>query len=121
MRAQIREQRGSFSIEAVATMGTLALIVSCGIGYAYFAFARVWLDRAGYEALICLSTSASVGDCQSDFERTVNSGLPVGQVRDLHLERGPRQAHIGLRFVVGQRELFRHRDSRSLPLMRGPR
>ena len=110
-------QRGSTLIEAVTAMATLCALVSGGFSISYLTFARVWLERSAYEAVVCLATSASVEDCERRLTDSTGTALPLGRVSKLELRRNPRSAEVALRFSLLGQEVIRLRDKRALPLI----
>lgn len=117
MKPRIRScQRGSAAIEAIVSATALISIVVGGIGALYVSFAYVWLERAGYEALICLSTTATEGQCTTDLRTGAERALPIGRIGELHLHRTYRQARFDLTFNLNGHDLIRLRDTLKLPL-----
>jgi hypothetical protein len=52
-------------MEALAGIMVLLFIVSTGLGITYLCFARIWIDRATYEATVCLASDT--GDMDSGY------------------------------------------------------
>ncbi len=103
-------------IETAVTLTTVISLCSSGLLFMYFAFARVWIARNSYEALICLATSSHERTCQRELRATLARMLPFGTVSGLKLSRTSRSARVHLRFAVGNKVILSHDDSLKLPL-----
>lgn len=114
--SHVGNEKGSLMAEAALTMVALVGIVSGGLAICYFSFAHVWLERASYESLICLSTSASVSTCESKIRAMIRGGLPFGRLLSLQLERSENLARIDLRFSVYKHATLHLRQNLQLPL-----
>ena len=114
-----RNQKGTAALESTFAISVLVPIVISGFTVIYFSFARVWLDRSGYEALICLSTQASQQDCEKNFRRQVDSALPIGSLSNVRLTRTKLRAEIDLRFAVADQNVIHLHVSQTLPLKAG--
>ncbi|MES2857348.1 MAG: hypothetical protein V4692_15870 [Bdellovibrionota bacterium] len=73
-------ERGSVLIEAMASTGFAALVLSGGLALCFFLFARTWLKRSAYEAAVCLATGAQTQMCERDMRGSIDLGLPVGRL-----------------------------------------
>ncbi len=111
--------RGSVTVEATLSMSLLITMISGGLTLTYLCFAHVWLERASYEAVICLSTRASQAACDRKLRAEVGRALPFGQISDVNLNRRPDLASVKLQFSLGGKPLFEQRNSRALPLRLG--
>jgi hypothetical protein len=114
-----RNQRGSAALETIMTVTTLSLILIGGFTVTYASFAHVWLERAAYETLICLSTRASVSECETKLRESTANGLKIGTLSDLHLDRSKNQARIELKFSLENRVIVRQKQTLRLPLVSG--
>ena len=111
--------RGSVTVEATISLSFLVTLISGGLTLSYLCFAHVWLERASYEAVICLSTRATQAACDGKLRADVRRALPFGQISDTDLNRRPNLASVKLRFSLGGKTIFEQRDSRTLPLQSG--
>lgn len=112
----VRGERGTAAIESMVAVSFLVTAIPLGLAVMYFSFARVWIDRNAYEALICLSTSASESKCRDDFRASLARVLHIGRLQSLHLQRMPLEAKIDLWFAISDRIRIHHRNSLRLPL-----
>jgi hypothetical protein len=115
----ISNQKGSATVETTLSLSLVMTIVGGGLSIIYLSFAFVWLERASYEAVICLSTRLSQHSCEDRLRHETTTALPVGRISGLHMERTPARASVSLRFNIGGRDVFEHRDVRALPLSEG--
>lgn len=111
-------QRGGTVIEAVATTSALALSVTLGLGIAYLSFARVWIERNAYEALICLSTSEGTGRCERTFIESIENALPIGKISSVNTSRNSHRGAIRVRFEIDGRVAIRHSANLRYPLLK---
>lgn len=109
-------QRGSATLETVLSLSVVGTIVTGGLSVIYLSFAYVWLERASYEGVICLSTTASTRFCEERLRFETQTALPVGSVSDLHMDRTRAKASVNLRFSIFGKDVLEHRDTRDLPL-----
>lgn len=112
-------ERGSAAIESLMAIGILSVAIPAGFAVMYFSFARVWIDRNAYEALICLSTSAPESKCRDDFRAAIDRTLHFGRLQSLHLQRLPSAARIDLQFTISPKIRIHHHDLLRLPLQPG--
>ena len=111
--------KGTAAIEATFAISVLVPIVISGFAVLYFSFARVWLDRSGYEAVICLSTSMSQQNCEQGFRKKVGAALPVGSLSNVRLSRTSQKAEIDLRFAIAEQNIIHLHLVQTLPLKTG--
>jgi hypothetical protein len=118
---RLKNQCGAAIVEMTVSILVVTSILVAGVSAAYISFVYVWLERATYEGLICLSTKASERACASELESSAKFALPLGKVADLHVLRTPNKATIALRFEYEKHVLLKHRDSLNLPISVGPK
>jgi hypothetical protein len=107
---------GSALVETAVSLVVVITLVSSGFLIIYFSFARVWIARNSYEALICLATTTPERVCQRELRRTLERTLPFGSLSGLDLKRTSRSAKVHLRLTVGNNIILTHDDSLKLPL-----
>jgi hypothetical protein len=115
-RSSAQNQNGTAALESTFAISILVPIVISGFAVIYFSFARVWLDRSSYEALICLSTESSQQDCEKNFRRQVDGALPIGTLSNVRLTRTRQHAEIDMRFAVADQNVIHLHISQTLPL-----
>ena len=112
-------QNGSAVLETTISLSLVVTIVGGGLSILYLSFAHVWLERASYESVVCLSTREPQHSCEDRFRMEAKSALPIGRVSELHMERSSSHASIKLRFNIAGKDVFEHHDFRSLPFSEG--
>lgn len=112
-----RTERGATAIEAVVALSVLAAVITTGLAIMYLAFARIWIERCSYEAMICLASSKPEAGCERDLRHNIRAALPIGDLTHVSLSRTEDRAVVNVRFMMNGSEVIRHRDSRALPLI----
>jgi len=75
------DQRGSAMIETLITAPIVALVISVGSSLLYLSFAKAWLARSAREGAVCLVTPSTQAQCRKKLERTLEVGLPFGDIK----------------------------------------
>lgn len=112
----VHSERGMAAVETVIALTFIIILITGGLGIMYFSFARVWLHRTGYEALVCLATAAPEEKCRSRARAAIGDVLRIGQLKRLHLIRFPSEARLDFHFRISEHVDIHHRDSVRLPL-----
>lgn len=115
----MRSQSGSVLLESAVVSVALSALISGGSLVLYVAFARVWIERQAYEAVVCLASLANASSCERDFRNRVNAALPIGRLSRVQIARTVRSASVVAIFHVAQREIAHARETRRLPLDAG--
>jgi hypothetical protein len=119
MMVTLMSQRGSVLLESTGTLLALSLFLTGGFLILYLAFARVWLDRHVYEAVVCLSSTARERDCEQALRKRVLFALPIGQLKNVQLSRTRDQATVRLSFWILDQRTMEFEEQRRLPLFSG--
>jgi hypothetical protein len=121
MRASVwRDDRGSTTLEAAVSLVFLASAFTMGLSLAYAGFARVWLDRAAYEATVCLAAKGTRTRCTSKLITAIKRGLPIGETSDLRLALTPNDATAQVEFRLGDKIRLHAKERLRLPLRSAP-
>lgn len=124
IRRERRRRFGHAGTAVIETLASLSFLVPAligGMSCLYFVFARVWIDRAGYEALICLSTDAPVDDCKAKMMRSNAAALPLGAFVTARLSRTRFEARADVRFEIAGFEIIHYERKQRLPFLRATR
>lgn len=116
MSRHVRSDQGTALLETSLALPLLIVIVSGLLATIYLSFARIWFERNGYEALICLSTSTQAFRCEQEFRERIADGLPIGWLESVRLTRSRKHASIQASFAVSGTTVFRSRNELVLPL-----
>jgi hypothetical protein len=85
--SRIRCEGGSALVETISTLFFASVVLTSGLIAVYMAVAHLWLKRAAYETSICLSTSQSKLNCETQLRQTTSQALPVGHLMNIRLSR----------------------------------
>ena len=110
------DDRGSAAVEALAGTGFIVAFIAAGLIAAYVSFARSWIDRNAYEASVCLATDTPRLECERRFEASLESGLPIGELRRVALARHSTSVTVRGRWAFASAVTLRFDDRRGLPL-----
>jgi hypothetical protein len=113
-------ERGSVAIEAIASTGFAALVLSGALALCFFLFARSWLKRAAYEAAVCMASGVSVRQCEWDLNATVDAALPVGRLNVSRFTVTSASADVDMTWTASTFTLGVH-ESIALPLVKTAR
>ena len=112
----MRRQAGSVMVESLIASLAISTLVAGGSLVTYVIFARVWIERQAYEALVCLGSLANEFECEREFRFRVETALPFGEASRVRLKRSSRRATISASFRLAGKEIAHADDSRTLPL-----
>lgn len=105
-------------IETAVVAIAMITLFSGLLGFAYTAFAKVWLQYSSYEAVMCLATTARVNTCRSALTMRMNSALLGGQAkyRVNHLRRDQHSTEVDLEYRLTDKLIIKETRRLSLPL-----
>lgn len=116
MRTLLGSTRGSTTVETAVSLLFVAMTVSTGLSLSYLVFAKIWMERAAYEMVICLSTESTTTACEQALKTQTKFALPIGRLGRVSSSRSRRSASVRLSFLLNEQEIFRVVDKRKLPL-----
>ncbi len=116
----IRNSDGFALIEFIATMTFCLAALSVMLFATYAAFSRLWLNRAAYEASICLSTPAVVFSCEKALRESTAKALPVGRIEAVSLSRRSHEVQTRFRWRLNSEFFLSIEDIRHVPLLGDP-
>lgn len=117
----LAHSNGFASIELAIVLLFYAGVVSALLGLAYCSFAKVWINRSAYEALVCASGDASLYECRTQFKMRVKRFLPFGDTLKNKLTRTKKRATIEFMFSISEYLRINEFQQITLPLIeRGP-
>ncbi len=117
-RRAIQNQNGLALIESLATMAFCSVALVGGLTVTYVSFARVWLNRASYEASVCLSTPETTYNCEKALRESTARALPVGHIDSILLSRYRNSVETRVQWSVSEFKM-KFLDRRPIPLL-GP-
>lgn len=68
-------------IETLIAAPIIAVVISVGSSLMYLSFAKIWLGRGAREGAVCLITPTTKPKCRKKLERTLEVGLPFGEIK----------------------------------------
>lgn len=120
MTAIQASERGSALIEASVTLALSTTLAISGLTILYLGFARVWVDRNVYEALICLATDSPVRACEDALRTTIQGALPFGGIARVQMNRVRERVQVEIEFRIQNHIVLKRKDSKALPIQGRP-
>ncbi len=96
----IRRDRGSALVETISTLFFASVVLTSGLVAVYMSIAHLWLRRAAYETSICLSTTQSKLNCETQLRNTTSQALPVGRLVTVQLSRRHNEVETRVRWQL---------------------
>ena len=116
MASLLKQTRGSAIFESLSVMSVLPILIGAALSACYVSFARVWIERESYEAVVCLGSLAQTNDCEKELRRGIKRALPFGQLSRLLVTRSPNRANVEVTFALFDRPIADLKTTRGLPL-----
>lgn len=114
---QIENQKGSAAIEATFAILFFSILIGAGFLALYLPYARTWIHRSSYEAMICSSTKSSLSLCRKQLKMRLKTGLPFGKIQGLSLKKTNSSSDIRASFTLFDATVLEIEDHLDLPLM----
>ncbi len=114
----LARSNGFASFELAIVLLFYAGVVSALLSLAYFSFAKVWINRSAYEALICASSDSTLYQCRAQFKNRVKRFLPFGDTEKNKLTRTKKKATIDFTFTISEHFKINEFQQINLPLIK---
>jgi hypothetical protein len=110
-------ERGFAAVEALTATLFAVTFIGGGLAFTYTFLAHLWIERAAYEASVCLSTSQVQSKCETDLRSTLGNVLKTGSLVRVSLQRSRTSVKTAVVWQTPGGFELRINDERSLPLL----